>query len=173
MGNIVLIGMPGAGKSTTGVILAKTLRCTFIDTDIVMQERSGKLLQEIIDAYGPESFRKTEEQTILSLDTHNSVIATGGSVVFSSRSMQFLKRGGIVVYLQISYDEMVKRLRDMRTRGIVLSRGETLREMYDERIPLYEKYADITVGCSEETVETVVGMIVFELQKIRDRRSLN
>ena len=163
MKNIVLIGMPGAGKSTAGVILAKTLRRNFIDTDILLQERSGRLLQDIIDTDGPDAFRKLEEETILSLHCRNTVIATGGSVVFSGRAMEHLKKDGVVVYLQISFGTMERRLRNIRTRGIVLSRGETLREMYDERVPLYELYADITVSCTEEDFETVVGRVIDEI----------
>lgn len=163
MKNIVLIGMPGAGKSTTGVILAKALLRNFIDTDIVIQERSGRLLQEIIDAGGPDALKVLEEETILSLHIRNSVIATGGSVVFSSRSMRHLKREGSIVYLQVSFEEMEKRLRNIMTRGIVLSPGETLHEMYNERIPLYEQYADITITCSDMDFETVVSKIIREV----------
>jgi len=161
--NIVLIGMPGAGKSTVGVILAKALRRHFLDTDIVIQEQAGRLLQEIIDTDGPEAFKRLEEETVLSLHRRNTVIATGGSVVFSRRAMEHLKKEGIVVYLKISFEEMENRLRNITTRGIVLSHGETLREMYDERVPLYEKYADITVSCSEEDFETVVGKVIDAL----------
>ncbi|WP_292348618.1 MULTISPECIES: shikimate kinase [unclassified Methanoregula] len=160
MKNIVLIGMPGAGKSTTGVILAKALRRNFIDTDIMIQERSGRLLQEIIDTDGPDALKRIEEETILSLHTRNSVIATGGSVVFSSRSMLHLSRDGIIIYLHVSFEEMEKRLRNIMTRGIILSPGETLHEMYDERIPLYERYADFTIDCSDEDFEAVVGKIM-------------
>ena len=163
MKNIVLIGMPGAGKSTAGVILAKTLRRNFIDTDILLQERSGRLLQDIIDTDGPDAFRKLEEETILSLHCRNTVIATGGSVVFSGRAMEHLRKDGVVVYLKVSFGTMERRLRNIRTRGIVLSRGETLREMYDERVPLYELYADITVSCSGEDFETVVGRVIDEI----------
>jgi shikimate kinase len=166
--NIILIGMPGAGKSTAGVILAKTLQRGFIDTDIVMQERTGRLLQEILDTGGPATFKDLEEETILSLHPQNSVIATGGSVIYSNRSMQHLKEGGIIVYLQISFEDMERRLRNIRMRGIVLSGGETLREMYDERIPLYERYADITIDCSGRDFEMVVGMIVSGLRARAD-----
>ncbi|MHB8163080.1 MAG: shikimate kinase, partial [Methanoregula sp.] len=119
MKNIILIGMPGAGKSTMGVILAKTRGMKFIDTDIAIQETTGRLLQEIIDTDGPGAFKILEEKTILSLHCHNTVIATGGSVVFSERAMEYLKLRGIVVYLQISFDEMTKRLRNSEARGIV------------------------------------------------------
>ena len=160
MKNIVLIGMPGAGKSTVGVILAKTRGMHFIDTDIVLQKKSGRLLQEIIDEEGPGAFLKKEEEMILSLHSRNAVIATGGSVVFSGRAVDHLKRDGIVIYLKISFEEMEKRLRNITTRGIVLHNGESLRDMYNGRVPLYEKYADITIDCSDEDFETVVKKII-------------
>lgn len=163
MKNIILIGMPGAGKSTVGVILAKTLGMKFIDTDIAIQENTGRLLQDIIDAESPAAFLKIEEATILSLNVHNVVIATGGSVVFSERAMKHLKSKGIVIYLKISFEEMKSRLNNIRTRGIVLIAGQNLREMYEQRIPLYEKYADITVDCSNGDFETVVGNVIDEL----------
>ncbi len=161
--NIVLIGMPGAGKSTAGVILAKTLGMKFADTDIVIQEKSGRFLQEIIDTEGPDAFKKIEEATILSLNHHNEVIATGGSVVFSRRAMECLKKDGVVVYLKISFEEMEKRLINIKTRGIVLTSGQSLRDMYNQRIPLYEKYADIIIDCSEECFEAVVGKVIEKL----------
>lgn len=163
MDNIVLIGVPGAGKSTVGVILAKTLGMHFIDTDIGIQEKTGRLLQEILDEDGPDAFRKIEEQTILSLSPHNTVIATGGSAVFSRDAMEYLKSTGTVVYLEISYDEMEKRLNNITTRGIVLLAGQSLRGMYDQRIPLYEEYADVTIACSSEDFEIIVGKIMCSL----------
>ena len=118
MKNIVLTGMPGAGKSTAGVILAKTLGMNFTDTDIAIQEREGRLLQEIIDTEGPDSFLKIEEKTILTLDGRNAVIATGGSVVSSRRAMEHLKRDGVVLYLKVSYEEMdvEKIVRELKNR---------------------------------------------------------
>ena len=160
MKNIILIGMPGAGKSTVGVILAKTLGMKFTDTDIAIQERTGRLLQEIIDTDGPGAFKKIEEETILSLHPRHAVIATGGSVVFSRKAMEYLKSEGVVVYLKISFVVMEERLKNITTRGIVLLHGQSLRDMYDERIPLYEKYADLTIDCSDEGFESVVGKVM-------------
>jgi len=163
MKNIVLIGMPGAGKSTMGVILAKTLGRNFIDTDIVAQETAGRLLQDIIDEEGTGAFLKTEEKTILSLHGHHAVIATGGSVVFSKKAMEHLKKDGVVLYLDISFEEMVRRLRNITTRGIVMAAGQSLHEMYTQRVPLYEKYADITIDCSDSDVEKCIGNVIDKL----------
>ncbi len=163
MHTIVLIGMPGAGKSTVGVILAKALGLQFIDTDILIQERTRKMLQEILDEDGPPTFKKIEEETILSLHPRHAVIATGGSVVCSDYAMTHLKSIGMVVYLEISYREMVKRLKNITTRGIVLLPGQSLRQMYDERAPLYEKYADLTIECSDRDFEAVVKKVIEEV----------
>lgn len=161
--NIILVGMPGAGKSTVGVVLAKTLGMQFIDTDILIQERAGKMLQEILDEDGPDAFKRIEEETILSLHPRRAVIATGGSVVCSEAAMAHLKSGGLVVYLEIPYAEMEKRLKNITTRGILLLPGQSLRGMYDERVPLYEKYADLTVACSGEDLESVVENVIEAL----------
>ena len=165
MKNIVIIGMPGAGKSTMGVILAKTLGRNFIDTDIVAQETTGRLLQEIIDDEGIDAFLETEEKTILSLHIHHAVIATGGSVVFSEKAMEHLRRDGVVLYLKISFEEMVRRINNITTRGIVLVAGQSLRDMYNQRVPLYEKYADITIDCSDGDFEKCIGNVMHELRK--------
>lgn len=163
MHNIILTGMPGAGKSTVGVILAKTLGMTFIDTDIVIQQRAGRRLQEIIDAEGTDGFLAAEEEAILSLHVKNAVIATGGSVVLEGKAMEHLNENGVIVYLEISFAEMERRLRNITSRGIVLPPGQGLRDMYDQRVPLYRKYAGITIRCSGWDFEEVVGKIVREL----------
>jgi shikimate kinase len=167
MKNIVIIGMPGAGKSTMGVILAKTLGRNFTDTDIVAQENTGRLLQEIIDEDGTDAFLKTEEKTILSLHCHNTVIATGGSVVFSEKAMEHLKKDGVIMYLDISFEEMVRRLNNITTRGIVLVAGQSLRDMYNQRVPLYEMYADLTIDCSDGDFENCIGNVMNELHKFQ------
>ena len=130
-----------------------------------MQENSGRLLQEIIDEEEPETFLAIEEKTNLSLHCHNAVIATGGSVVFSERAMEHLKSNGVVMYLKISFEEMVRRLNNITTRGIVLIAGQSLLDMYNQRIPLYEKYSDITIDCSEDDFENSIGKVIEELSK--------
>ncbi|ABD41567.1 shikimate kinase [Methanospirillum hungatei JF-1] len=165
MNNVILIGLPGAGKSTLGVILAKTLGMHFIDTDIIIQDKTGRLLQEIINTDGVERFLEIEEECILSLNKCHAVISTGGSVVLRSRAMKHLTSDGMIIYLEISYDEMVKRLKNITTRGIVLEPGQSLRDMYDQRIPLYERYADIRINCSGEAFESVVENVVLKIRE--------
>ena len=165
MNNVILIGLPGAGKSTLGVILAKTLGMHFIDTDIIIQDQTGRLLQEIINTDGVEEFLEIEEECILSLNKCHAVISTGGSVVLRSRAMKHLTSDGMIIYLEISYDEMVKRLKNITTRGIVLEPGQSLRDMYDQRIPLYERYADIRINCSGEAFESVVENVVLKIRE--------
>lgn len=164
--NIILIGMPGAGKSTLGVLLAKALGMGFLDTDIVIQQREGRVLQEIIDREGTEAFLLCEERAICSVEPQGCVVATGGSAVYSEKAMAHLARAGVTVYLRTPYEEISRRLRDISTRGVVLKNGATLRETYDERAPLYGKYADVTVDCSEESMERSLGEII---KKVRAR----
>jgi shikimate kinase len=163
--NIILIGIPGAGKSTVGVILAKTLGMQFIDTDILIQQQTARRLQQILDEEGPDAFRKMEEEAILSLHACHSVIATGGSVIWSRAAMEHLKSIGVVVYLEISFSGMERRIRNITTRGIVLMPGQTLRGMYDSRVPLYEQYADYIIPCSGEDPESAVGSIIKIIQE--------
>ena len=163
MRNIVLIGMPSAGKSTLGVLLAKTLCMPFTDTDLVIQEKENKLLQNIINEFGNEHFLKVEEATILNCNFSNHVMATGGSVVYSDAAMNHLKKSSIVVYLKLDYAEIEQRLNNITTRGVAIAEGQTLKDLYNERVPLYEKYADITLDCNgkgmEDTVEALVALL--------------
>lgn len=154
--NIILIGMPGAGKSTVGVILAKTLGFKFIDSDIVIQEREGRLLQEIIDDRGITYFLKAEESALLSLDCKSTVIATGGSAVLSEKAMNCLKSAGTAVYIKVGIKELEKRLNNITTRGIVKENGQNIEDISRIREPLYEKYADITADAEKLSVEEIV-----------------
>ena len=162
-GNIILIGMSGAGKSTLGVVLAKALGKHFCDTDIVIQQKTGRLLQEIIDSDGVDRFLQIEEETVASLDLHDCVIATGGSVVYSEKAMQALKKNGITVYLSVDFDELAGRLSNITTRGIVFKGSSDLRAVYEERLPLYEQYADIRVDCTARDIEASVKEILTAL----------
>lgn len=158
--NIVLIGMPGSGKSTCGVLAAKALLKNFFDTDLLLQGLENERLQTIINEKGIDYFLSAEENAITSLDLHATVIATGGSVVYSEKSMQHLKSMGKVIYLHLEYDTMVDRIKNITTRGVVLKNGTTLKEMYDERLPLYQKYADEVIYCDLNTVEQTVEKII-------------
>ena len=163
MRNIVLIGMPSAGKSTVGVILAKNMGMNFIDTDVLLQTRQGRLLQEIINTDGIQAFLVKEEEAILSTEFSNTVIATGGSVVYSTKAMEHLKKNGLFIYLNISMKAVKKRLRNLKTRGIVLSKGQTLEDIYQERAPLYEKYADIILDCSDCSIQDTINAVHAKL----------
>ena len=163
--NIVLIGMPASGKSTVGVILAKVLGMNFIDTDLVIQNREEALLHEIIKSKGVEGFLKCEEDAVLSLDTDNSVIATGGSVVYSEKGMKHLSEAGEVVYLKVDKKELFSRLKNINERGVVLRVGESFEEMYDSRSVLYEKYAELVIEEVNSSIEDTVGKIIDSLNK--------
>lgn len=158
--NVILIGMPASGKSTCGVIAAKVLLKNFFDTDLLIQGLEQSRLQELIDKKGTEYFFTAEENAILSLKLEATVIATGGSVIYSKKAMQHLKSLGTVIYLHLSYEKMLERINDLTTRGIVVKNGTTLLDMYNERIPLYEKYADVTINCDNNTVEQTVEKII-------------
>lgn len=157
--NIILIGMPGAGKSTVGVVLAKSLGYTFIDSDLVIQKQEGKLLHTIIEEVGLEGFEQIENRVNASIMEEFSVIATGGSAVYGKEAMEHLKSIGTVVYLQLPYDEIEKRLGDLNERGVAIKEGQTLASLYEERIPLYNKYADITVNCDGLQIREIVAFI--------------
>ncbi|MDO4486773.1 MAG: shikimate kinase [Bacillota bacterium] len=164
--NIVLIGMPACGKSVTGVVLAKALRMKFIDTDLLIQEKAGKGLQEIINEDGIDAFKQLEEQVLCSVEQDNAVIATGGSAVYYDSAMRHLKKNGVVVYIEVSLETVKKRLGNIKTRGVAMGKGQTLDELYDIRVPLYEKYADITVLSDNScTMEDTVERIIEEIKK--------
>ena len=152
--NIVLIGMPGVGKSTAGVILAKVLGYEFVDADLVIQKEEGKLLKEIIEEVGTDGFIAVENRVNSSLEVDHSIIATGGSVVYGKEAMEHLKSIGTVVYLQLPFEELNRRLSDIKGRGVVL------KDLYEERVPLYEKYADITVNEYGLNVEQTIDKIL-------------
>jgi shikimate kinase len=165
--NIVLIGMPGAGKSTVGVVLAKTLGYDFIDTDILMSRQTGMTLQAYIDAYGIEAFLKAEESVALSLSCCAAVIATGGSMVLSEAAMKHLKDGSVTVFIDVPLSELIRRLRNIKTRGIILKPGQTVGDVCRERLPLYRKYADFTVPeapAEPPDIEAVVSELVLRLR---------
>ncbi|WP_230398702.1 shikimate kinase [Novisyntrophococcus fermenticellae] len=163
MKNIVLIGMPGVGKSTIGVILAKQLGYEFVDSDLVIQRRENRLLSEIIECEGVDGFIEIENQVNASLGVEESVIATGGSVVYGDEAMEHLKKTGTIIYLQISYQSLEKRLGNLKGRGVILREGQTLKHIYEERIPLYEMYADYIVNEEnldiEETLQKILEII--------------
>lgn len=161
MKNVVLIGMPGCGKSTCGVLAAKALCMDFKDTDLLIQQNEGMPLQAIIDQKGNDHFALAEEKAVCDARFENTVVATGGSVVYSNKSMAHLKENGLVIYLRISLKTMLKRISNMSTRGILLRKGESMEAMFAERESLYEKYADHIVDCDEKEIEDTVSKIVL------------
>jgi shikimate kinase len=157
--NVVLIGMPGAGKSTIGVILAKVLGYKFIDTDLLIQEQEQRLLKDIISEEGLEGFISIENRINSSLHTEQSVIATGGSVIYGQEAMEHLREIAFVVYIKLNYATVRDRLGNIRQRGVVLKEGQDLKGLYDERCPLYEKYAHCVVDAEGLDVETLMEKI--------------
>lgn len=157
--------MPSSGKSTVGVIIAKHLGMSFVDTDVILQTQQNRKLQEIINTDGIDKFLEIEESIILSLNCENTVIATGGSAVYSEKAMEQLKDNGMVIYLNINMKTVNKRLKNIKTRGVVLSPGQTLEEMYKKRKPLYEKYADIIIDSSENTTDETIEAIIKSIER--------
>ncbi len=165
--NIVLIGMPACGKSTIGVLLAKQLSRWFIDTDLCIQYAEGKPLQEIIDTQGLKYFLELEQQQVLSLTAENAVIATGGSVIYSKSAMKKLADNSVIVHLDLPLEQIKKRLVNITGRGVVMDKSQSLESLYEQRMPLYKKYADITIDCSNQDHEQTLLAILNALKFCR------
>ena len=163
--NIILIGMPGVGKSTIGVVLAKVLGYQFVDADLLIQEAEGKLLSELIEEDGTDGFIEIENRVNSQIQTHRSVIATGGSVIYGKEAMEHLKSIGTVVYLKQNLRVLQRRLRNLKGRGVVLKEGQTLADLYKERTVLYEKYADITVDQYKQTIQQTLKAVQEALKE--------
>ena len=160
MENIILVGMPACGKSTVGVVLAKTMNKGFVDTDILIQQRENHTLQEIIDLHGNDYFHRVEENVLLNFDEEDYVVATGGSAIYFADAIEKFKRKGRVVYLRVSLETILQRLNNIKTRGVTLGKGQTLEDLYEERTPLYQSRADIVVDAEGLTIEEIVEDIV-------------
>ncbi|WP_347332488.1 shikimate kinase [Marinimicrobium locisalis] len=159
--SLVLVGMPGAGKSTVGLLLAKELVKAFVDTDILIQTREGKTLQDIVHDHGFQHLREREEEVLLECQYLNHVIATGGSVVYSERGMNHLKRSGRVVFLDVPLEELERRVQNFSSRGIACPPGQSLADVFEERRALYQRYADIVVDCGRKNQDQVVSEIIY------------
>lgn len=163
--NIILIGMPGVGKSTIGVILAKILGYQFIDSDLVIQQQENRLLHQIIETEGVDGFLTIEDRINASIETTKSIISTGGSAVYGENAMKHFKEIGQIIYLSLNYEDLTKRLGDIKNRGVVIREGQTLHDIYLERTALYEKYADIIIDETkksiEETLESIVNVLII------------
>ena len=164
MRNLILTGMPACGKSTLGVVLAKTLGMKFVDTDLLIQEVENCRLQEIIDERGMQEFLSIEEKVLSEIEAENSIISTGGSAVYSDKAMKHLGSIGDVVYIKLSLDEIERRLNNIKTRGIAMKPGETLADLYNMRVPLYEKYADITIETEGMGIEESIEVLIEKLK---------
>lgn len=163
--NITLIGMPGAGKSTLGVVLAKRRGMRFVDTDLLIQEGSGRLLSEIIEQDGLDGFLEYENEVLSGLECKGHVISTGGSACYGKEAMEHLKEISTVVYIDIPFEEMMRRLGDLTKRGVAIREGLTIEDVYNERVPLYEKYADITLKSGRITTREAVEALDALLEK--------
>lgn len=159
MDNIILIGLPTSGKSTVGVVLAKRLGYSFVDTDLLIQEQEGQLLREIIAREGIDGFQEIENQVNTNVNVQRSVISPGGSVIYGKQAMEHFQKTGLIIYLRISYEELKSRMGDVVNRGVTLREGMTLKDLYDERVPLYEQYANYVVDEQDKTLGEVVSAV--------------
>lgn len=160
MKNVILVGMPACGKSTVGVVLAKTMNKGFVDTDILIQQAESRTLQEIIDQEGNDYFHHVEERVLLNFEGEDYVVATGGSAIYFDRAMDKFKEKGVVVYIKVTLDTILERLNNIKSRGVTLEKGQTIADLYEQRIPLYQKQADMVVEADGLSVEEVVEKIV-------------
>lgn len=163
--NIVLIGMPGSGKSTVGVILAKLTSRDFVDGDVLIQISQGRSLQDIVDTEGHMALRRIEEEVLVALHCLNHVIATGGSAAYSHAAMTHLKSNGVVIFLDVDLPTLESRIHDFDTRGLAKRPDQTFTDLFEERFALYTKYADITIQCADLTQEEVCDRIIMELDR--------
>lgn len=161
---IILIGMPGVGKSTAGVILAKILGYHFVDADIIIQQAEGRLLKDIIETEGVDGFIEIENRVNSGIDGERTIIATGGSAVYGREAMEHYKKIGVIVYLKLQYDAVADRLGDIKNRGVVLKEGQNLKDLYDERCVLYEKYADIIIDETGLNIEETISEIIRRME---------
>jgi shikimate kinase len=164
MKNVILVGMPACGKSTIGVVLAKTMNKGFVDTDLLIQQKEGRTLQDIINENGNEYFHHVEESVLLDVNVRNFVIATGGSAIYFDRAMEYLKEHGRIVYIKVSLETILERLNNIKTRGVTLGAGQTLEDLYNQRVPLYEKHADIVIEAEDLHIEEIVEKIIEVFQ---------
>lgn len=164
MNNLILIGMPGAGKSTVGVLLAKKLSMAFIDTDIVIQQQCGAELQSIVEKQGYLALRKIEEEVIVALSVINTVIATGGSAVYSSNAMRHLDSIGQIVYLKLAMNRLLRRIDNYATRGIASPQGQSFRSLFVERTKLYRQYGEMVIDCGKKTQDEIAAEIAGKVQ---------
>ncbi len=164
--NIILIGMPGAGKSTLGVLLARAMNYRFLDTDLLIQEREGRLLCEIIAEEGMERFLEIEGEVNAGVDAEHTVIAPGGSAIYSEKAMKHFSEIGTIVYLHVPVTELSKRLGDLKRRGVVLKEGQDLNDLFEERRVYYERYARVTVDVTKEEIGDVLADMVHKLKEL-------
>ena len=160
MKNVILVGMPACGKSTIGVVLAKTMNKGFGETDILIQQAESRTLQEIIDQEGNDYFHHVEERVLLDFDGEDYVVATGGSAIYFDRAMDKFKEKGVVVYIKVTLDTILERLNNIRSRGVTLEKGQTIADLYEQRIPLYQKHADVVIEADGLSVEEVVEKMI-------------
>ncbi len=165
LSNVILIGMSGAGKSTTGQYLAMTMHKAFIDTDVLIEQNEGKPLRDLLETLGTQGFLEIEDRVVRSLEVTNTVIATGGSIIYCPQAVAHLKKTGLFIYLDVPYEELISRIGDGNNRGIVRRQGESLRKLYNDRKPIYWELADMTINCTHKSVRGTVRAISSRYKK--------